>query len=231
MNCVATINIGGILCDNARKSISNAAKRWGVEFVEIKTSKWNDRSPSFMKFVLAERLIEYDRVLYIDSDILIRSDTPNPFELFKSDLFCAVMDIHGNLDFNTDYFREFAEMFLIRHMRIIKKFIDINLDEMGFIQKFFNTGVMLFDPKILISIFPYNVDISFDILCNEAHYEQALINYYIQRSGISIRYLDRTWNRIDPDISGEMKDYIYHFTGMKCHIVRPFLPTYCWEGF
>lgn len=233
MNCVATINIGDIFCDNARKSIDFATSRWNVDFVEVKKLEWPKLHPCFTKFALIKKLIGYEKVLYIDSDILIRSDAPNPFELYKSDPFCAVHDIHSDLDFTSDYFWSFAEYFLVRHMRVIKKHIDINLDEMEYIKKFFNAGVMLFDPRVISSIIPDNVgtsaDVSVDVLCSESHYEQALMNYYIQKSEIPIRYLDKTWNRIDPDISGVMTDYIYHFTGMKRHLVRPVLPTYSWK--
>lgn len=228
MNCVTVLNINDILCNNARNSITSAALRWNVDFVEIKALEWSNLHSSFTKFALAKRLIGYDKVLYVDADILIRSDTPSPFELFPGIIFGSVLDIHLNLEFNSEEFKKFIHGLITTHMEVIKKNLDSTLDEVSFIKGFFNAGVLLFDPKVMALIFPNEIDISFDPLCKTMHYEQALCNWYIQKSGIPITHLDRTWNRIDPDINGEMKDYIYHFTGVR-HNIKSILPYYSWK--
>jgi len=78
---LVTINVGGVLCPNARRSFEAAAARWGADYVELKTVTPDAPAPHFLSFELF-RLCPADRIFYIDgSDAIIRSDAPSPFDL------------------------------------------------------------------------------------------------------------------------------------------------------
>jgi hypothetical protein len=82
--CIITLNIGDVLHQKSRASMQDAARRWGADFYEITQplhtgggrQHWNK---TFLAKWAQER--NYDRCVYYDADILIRSDCPNVFEL------------------------------------------------------------------------------------------------------------------------------------------------------
>ena len=212
MNCIVTVNINGVLCDNARSSFHCAADRWGVDFVEVRTSQWPvGYHPSFNKLSLSKRLIGYDRVLYLDADVLIRSDAPNIFSETCGS-FCCVKDIHTELEFGSPEFKSLISSYMVMPLEYIKNNVDSTLDERSYFWGFFNSGVFLYNSRKLQDIVPETFEVN-NPYHHSAHVEQALFNYWVQKSGIDIKYLDRTWNWINPDETSPMKGYIYHFTG------------------
>ena len=79
---LVTINVGEVLCPNARRSFEAAAARWKADYVELNGPCTPDApSPNLLKFELF-RLCAADRAFYIDGgDAIIRSDAPSPFDL------------------------------------------------------------------------------------------------------------------------------------------------------
>lgn len=82
------------LLDIARESMEAAADRWGCEFHAIeRPSKrgnfWTQKIRHFLDHTDAER------ALYLDGDMLIRADCPNPFEQVPAD---AVGFVHVQQD-------------------------------------------------------------------------------------------------------------------------------------
>lgn len=85
-------------------------------------------APHFEKFKMFELLEQYDRILYIDSDVLIRLDTEDLFELVPEDQIALVeegcrIDRHG----------------LIENFCHMQDFTTHAVDQ----SRYFNTGVML----------------------------------------------------------------------------------------
>jgi hypothetical protein len=78
---LATLNVGGrSLHPESRRSFEAAAARWGCDFVELR----NPLAPHhifWQKAFVPIRLADYERVLQLDADMLIREDAPNPFDL------------------------------------------------------------------------------------------------------------------------------------------------------
>lgn len=88
MNAIAIINTNRYWPGNARASVFDAADRWNakvVEFTDIPAA-----SVFREKFRIHRRLAEYERVLYLDADILVRSDCPDPFEIVPPNQFAGV---------------------------------------------------------------------------------------------------------------------------------------------
>ncbi len=86
-NSIVVLNINNVLCDNARNSMMDACKRWKCGFYEINENLVEKQNICFNKIVGIKKFYtnnkDIDRILYLDADILIREDTPNPFELFN----------------------------------------------------------------------------------------------------------------------------------------------------
>ena len=56
------------------------AKRIGADFHSINETRISKTSPHWEKFQIYDWLKEYDRIIYIDTDIIVRDDTPDLFE-------------------------------------------------------------------------------------------------------------------------------------------------------
>ena len=100
---LVTINVGGVLCANARRSFEAAAARWKADYVELNApctpaAPW----PTFLKLELF-RLCAADRAFYIDGgDAIIRSDAPSPFDLCPPTHLGAVRNVRtGRLSSRT----------------------------------------------------------------------------------------------------------------------------------
>jgi lipopolysaccharide biosynthesis glycosyltransferase len=229
-NLLLTLNINDVLCENSKRSFLNAKNRWGCNFEEITENYFPEYYPSFNKFKIFELFQNYDRILFVDADILIHNSSPNPFELYFGD-FCAVHDVHyDNIEhvLNNNVFLDY----LTPYYDIIKSKIDNNINS-NFIKNFFNSGVMLFTPSKLKTIFQKYKNIIPNTNGGEklhliSHYEQSLLNYIVQKN-IDIEYMESSWNVINPNLNKNMHGFIYHFTGTNNNLLKIKIKNYSWE--
>src|SRR5437660_169826 len=125
----------------------------GADLVCIDRSKGLGPTPHFEKYQIRELLGDYDRVLYVDADVLIVPDSPDLFEIVPLNEFGAYLASH-----HSDVHDEAARA------------IQATLGCLGWGREYFNSGVMLvgrahrdvFDPS-------HGVYLSF--------YEQTQLNY------------------------------------------------------
>lgn len=90
MNLVLTICIGEHFQSIAaitHQSISNYAKKIEADFMVITDQKHS--SPVWDKFRIYDLLNDYERILYLDTDILIKRDCPDLFKIVPKDMFGA----------------------------------------------------------------------------------------------------------------------------------------------
>lgn len=83
---VVTIACGEIYERMARithPSLKAYAKRIGADFAVISESERS--SPHWEKFQLYDLLSKYDRIIYLDTDLIVRGDCPNLFEVVPED--------------------------------------------------------------------------------------------------------------------------------------------------
>lgn len=83
-NYVCTLNVGrNCLYDNARASFREAARRWGCNYLEIVSpaDPSKRRHHYEEKLYLHKHLPSEGRFLFLDGDVIIRSDCPSPFEI------------------------------------------------------------------------------------------------------------------------------------------------------
>jgi hypothetical protein len=86
MNALIVLNIGGTyLTEHARESFADAARRWGVEYVELTKPTAYPHAPVKLHhfwrktFLWQYEASQYGRVAVLDADMLIRGDCPSLF--------------------------------------------------------------------------------------------------------------------------------------------------------
>jgi len=99
MNIIHTMNIGGCMSSNARDSMEASARRWNCMYVEHLqpwgTSATDD--PFGIKLEIHKLAVnDGDRILWLDSDMLIRHDCPNPFEIVPAESIGGVLNFQGD---------------------------------------------------------------------------------------------------------------------------------------
>jgi hypothetical protein len=232
MKCLVTLNLNRYLSDNARASFLSASTRWRVDYVEVTTAFRDGVHPCYTKPTLFHRLTSYSRIAYFDADMLIRSDAPNPFELFSDDKFYAVKDI-SDVRFAPDSpIRNAiqAEAHAPWHP-VIESQLGLCIPLSFFLQNFFNAGFMLCSPNSFRETFELivkNIPSSNSSFAHTGRYEQALVNYAVMSSKRLV-LVDEAWNYIGPDISdGRMNAWVYHFTGIDSAAVKPAISSFRW---
>jgi lipopolysaccharide biosynthesis glycosyltransferase len=214
----------------------SASQRWNCKFYEMTENLVGSQNVCFNKVVGIKdywsKHPEIDRILYIDSDILIRNDTPNPFELFNDcNYIYAVKDVYADIwDSNRleEYRRDVIDPWVMKVHHTLKYDVDINEWINTYPKWFFNAGMFIITPKNHINEINLFID---NIPIENVHgrIEQAMWNYILKYSD-KVRLIGYEWNYINPDISdGNMKHYIYHFTGKNWILLKQKLPTYNWK--
>jgi hypothetical protein len=232
-NSIVVLNIGNVLCDNARNSILNACKRWNCNFYEITKNRVDDKNIWINKIV---GIYEYyqlnpnvERIMYLDADILIRDDAPNPFELLDDkDKVYAVLDYNDGWATKELYIHRMIEP----RLRIVHDNLKYNVDINNLISTscdwFFNAGMFILSPlscKYEMDTFINNIP----FIWNNPHLEQPMWNYILKCSN-KVELIDSTWNLLNPQTNfNKMDAYIYHFTGTRFVELKPLLPCYNWK--
>lgn len=151
---------------------------------------------AFARIMLAN-LIQYDRVIYLDSDLLIKKDLYN---LFHSDLRGYAIGVAGIGSIEWALERDFL--------------ISLNLKPSA---KYFNSGVLLLDLNLWRN--RNLIQLCFDFATQYGNMlpsaDQTILNYVFYENNFMI--LDPSYNRIvyphSPAIPLDRLDNIFHFVG------------------
>lgn len=207
---VATLNVHNDgLPHNFRKSMQHAAERWGAEFVEIRRPivPWPD--PYWEKLNLDRHLNMYERVVYLDRDVVVRSDCPNLFELVPEETFGLVpseQEGHNLIDIHIQ-----------PAMDPLCRLLSVNMD---YSTEYYNSGVMVFSPQLHGQVFQIARDLhAIPWVRNWVTIDQGLLALALKITDTPVTRLppvfnrcgDKLWNHWQPD----MDDYIWHFCGQK----------------
>lgn len=217
-----TSNNPNPISHHAIDSVKNACSMWNCKHVQITSSlqpvEFHDM---FTKFYLPHQVKDYDRVLYIDTDIIIKNGSPNPFEIFSNDECCYVVKDMQQTFLSDDTKQHFKDNQLCGPWyEECKRVLDIDLDYKTFSDNFFNAGMYIFTPRKHIHLFD---NILKRLNRIQSYYkqihqvEQALLNYtFMYYLKEKLVYIPKEWNYIDPPLNSETMDgYLYHFTGWK----------------
>jgi lipopolysaccharide biosynthesis glycosyltransferase len=176
-------------------SIRAYAKKIGADFKSLEQQTISKTTPHWDKFMIFDLLNQYTRILYVDTDIIIRDDTPNLFEIvppFKLGMF------------NESPWTNRSQELMID---ICKKYGETLPDWDG---RYFNTGVMVLSKqhKYLFKK-PEKEIFSF--------YEQTWLNLKIALEKPQMYELPYKYNRLScmDKFLGEERfaSYIIHYAG------------------
>jgi lipopolysaccharide biosynthesis glycosyltransferase len=166
-------------------AMESYAKKCNADFFRLQFPVINFHSLYFEKFVFIDFLERYDRVLYLDADVLITPIAENIFEKYPdSNKFYA----YNETDYNQDMDRDFCVTPLLEDCP------EWPIDDKNK-YRYFNSGVMLISKEHLpvlknfrnvpnvpgvINIFP----------------DQTYLNYLISKSNTPFGYMDYSFNRM-----------------------------------
>ena len=179
-------------------TIEAYAKKIGAIFIVIRDRIYGDEIPTgYEKLRLKNYLEEYDRIIYVDTDLIIRPDTPNLFEFLPEGMFCA--------------FNEGA--WIPDRLKSLGQAVkEFGLSTPEFKNQYYNTGVMVFEKK------HSKLFIEPPAFINH-FYEQSFLNIMIARERPEIRELPHIYNRMShfDQIKGTVdyrhENYIIHYAG------------------
>lgn len=225
MNAIISFNTKNnpfIISSNVEESIKCACTNWKCKYIRVETPLqpigFHDM---FTKLYLPYQVLNYDRCLYLDTDILIKSNAPNPFELFNDDECCYVVKDMQQPFLSNEIKQEFKNNQLCKPWyEECKRVLNFHLEYQEYNDKFFNAGMFLFTPKKHLHLFNFIIQALSSIQnpYPQIHQvEQALLNYtFIYSLQNNLIYIPKEWNYIDPPLDSDiMEGYLYHFTGWK----------------
>jgi hypothetical protein len=172
------------------------ADKIGADFIVIDKQKVSQTTPHWEKFQLLDYLEEYDRILFVDTDVLIKKNCPNIFDVVPE----AELGIFNEAPFVAR--RDIA----IETCADAYKLKDFKWDG-----KYYNTGVMVVS-RCHRMLFRKPEQEIFNF------YEQSYLNLAIQRSSFKIFNLPFEYNRMScmdkMTGKGRYECYIIHYAGV-----------------
>lgn len=180
MNAIYTITTNSekySVFDYCIPTIKNYSKKVGADFINRQNAVGD---PMFEKFFIKDLLDIYDRVLYVDSDILIRSDAPDIFNYYNEEYL---------------YMYDETERDGVHYNHKVQEIVDsknvkwkINNENYSI----YNGGVILCSKKHK-KIFN-DSGVCFSGMPRLK--EQTCINYNIMNEGISVKCIDPKFNKM-----------------------------------
>jgi lipopolysaccharide biosynthesis glycosyltransferase len=198
------------------------AKKVKADFIAIEDSLFpND--PILDKFRIGEFLNTYDRLIYFDADLVIRSDLPDLFKIVPQNRFGAY-DESSSFGFRANFpsYGEAAMFERIYHMIRLCKLWNLEIPPvvLGDADQFsyFNTGVYVCSKEHLPI---FKTDASYVPLDIELP-EQSYVNWGILTKNILMHHLPACFNQMTHN---RVKDYlecsyVIHFAGLTTVDVR-----------
>jgi hypothetical protein len=172
-------------CDSKAKKLAEVthdilkdyAKQWGCDFIilgdEIKDT--GDYEKNHYRILEAKKYLDtYERIVIIDSDVIIMPGTPNPFDVISPKYIGSIFEDVGS--------REVHRQMIIRDIQ--NKFGNV-----GWTDGYINTGFFIVSSQHK-KIFD-KID---GELWEGFGYDDALIGYNIRKYGFIVQELDHKWN-------------------------------------
>jgi lipopolysaccharide biosynthesis glycosyltransferase len=192
-------------------SFDHYAKKVGADLVVSREMHYpitieNPRhtaSPAWTeKLYIKELLKDYDRVLYLDADIIINPDADDIFATYPA----------------LDTIYMFNEGKLLERQEVIDKITAIlgpldNWPQVNAKPVYYNVGCMLISKDC--GLFEHTSMEDLQKLCNHIkHYEQTYFNYLIHREGLKHQDISENFNRMDVlGEEGHLDASFIHYAG------------------
>ncbi len=165
------------------------------DFIVINMPVVNAKDIGFEKCQLGNLLNYYDRIIYLDTDILVTKYCPNLFEIVPDNDLGAFIE--------SQYEQYSAE---VQHSFRIKRTQE-KLGNIGWIKDYFNTGVMVLSKKHAY-MFELNDKYVIDLR------EQTQLNYNCKKLGFWVHDIGIRLNKMDfINPLDRYEAYIIHYAG------------------
>lgn len=211
-NAMVILNIGGkSIHPKSRHSFISACQRWGLEFVEIKEPVQPGVHHFWQKAFLIDSLQEYDRVLQLDADMLIRFDAPCPLDYCEPDEIGVIschQFFHPRLvEIRTKCVKYWASKM---KMKPCADFVHVN------------GGLLIYNPKLHQDLFKEWRSFGAPSYSSQLLPEQASLSVLLwnRRGSLKHRWLPHAFNVVaaqsparQATSGASMDGWIYHFTG------------------
>lgn len=209
-HALVTLQIGeskffNLVNENFRKVCEK--HNWSFEVINKRAYRFlpvrkRIRRIQFEKFQVGELLKKYDRILYLDSDILIRNDLPDIFKIVPEDSIGCVMEDIGPLKWKRDEER----------LRAQKRLGQLPNWKEGY----FNSGVFVVS-KIHRRIFSTR----WSSLAGGRWADQTTLNYQVHAHKFSVYPLPKEFN-YHPEVCADWQkednrrnSFIVHYAGSE----------------
>lgn len=173
------------------------ADRIGADFKVITEQAISKTTPHWEKFQISALLEEYDRILFLDTDVVVRGDTPDLFEVVPEPLLGA---------FNEAPYAKRGSGIL----NGVAQGYGVSLD--GWDGRYFNTGVMVISRCHREVFLKPDEEIDY-------FYEQSYLNLTFFKNKVAMHELEYRFNRMmcmDAFIPEHRLDaYIVHYAGVE----------------
>lgn len=196
MNAVVTICVGAQykkIAELTHKSIKSYADKIGAEFICIRESKCS--TPHWDKFEIYNLLNKYERIIYLDTDLLVRSDCPNLFDIVP----IAMIGLFNEAPYTDGRIVVFNQA-CTEHAIKIQRWN-------GF---YYNTGVMVISRQHKQLFRKPDIE-------SCIYYEQSYFNVILAKLQIQVFNLEYRYNRMTcmDGFTGEdrLASYIIHYAG------------------
>lgn len=192
--------------DIVRPSFENYCKKHNLDLIinreeRVKHNVKMRIRGMFERFQIYNLLDRYDRVCYVDSDIYIKNNSPNIFDVVpekKLGIYCESVDVNRGA--------------FIGHM---KNHFKLNDD----IKLYYNSGVMVTSRihKSMFSVEQLNKFFNKPGIVAGGWPDQDYINYYILRKGVSVYDIGYKFNYLYNNLkeSKLSESYFIHFAGIS----------------
>ncbi len=199
MNAIVTINIGKYhsAISNITHPLMRAyAKKINADFIVIDSPSISATKPELEIFQIFGLLNKYKRIIYFHTDVLVRDDCPDLFNIVPENKLGA---------FNEGLFVDRLD-----DMRLIVKQLNVDVDKWD--RQFYNTGVLVISRKHKF-LFEYpNSEI-------HAFSTAAFLNLRIISAKTDIFDLDYNYHRLPfiDQLTGEhrLASYVLHYSGLN----------------
>jgi hypothetical protein len=195
---IVTVAIGdnyAALAKMTHPTLRAYAERIGADFIVIDRTKIAETSPHYEKFQIYDLLNVYHRIIYLDTDLIVREDCPNLFDIVEPRSL-GMFDEGAIMD---------------RTQAMAQACADYQTEIKNWDGRYFNTGVMVIS-RTHKEIFKKPAKEIWNF------YEQSYINVKAFEKGAKIHNLDYRFNRMScmDKVTGEhrLASYIVHYAGV-----------------
>lgn len=202
MNLVLTIAIGDYYQELAKvthPTLKDYSAKIQADFLSLDNVDISNTTPHWEKFIIYDLLKAYDRIIYLDTDLVVRSFTPNLFDIVPIE--------------QLGMWNEAQCLHRPRHL-LVTEALKYGIDISGCDHKFYNSGVMVISKEHQEVFKKPTVELG-DI---NSYYEQMYINIMIKKLNINMFDLSYHCNRIDyidTLVANKEESYIIHKAGCE----------------